>query len=266
MKTIAHTIAALAAGLVAAATTSAQTPLPKNFVGAPLSGANESPAVPTCAGGAAIVHLRDGVLTYKLNVEGLDDIVAAHLHFGKPGENGPILVTLFELPPPDEAARADDDDDVDQVDDQTLAAGTITDDDVDSPPGVTFADGTPFDGTADGLLRLLREQSIYVNVHTVANPEGEIRAQMRIAGPGAGGPNPNKGNGSLCDESDCDDDDDDNSDAARLRADLNNDGVVNDADLRILLNNFTKVAKDNSADTDDNPPVRTRRRMIPVGR
>lgn len=270
----------------------AMPPLPKNFVGAPLSGANHSPPVETCGEGVCVIKLRDEELSYKLNIEDLEDVVMATLHFGQPGENGPVLVTLFELPPDDDddmdddsdddsnSVRSGDDDDVDSFDDgMTLAAGTFTDDDVMDPDGVVFEDGSDFEGTVDGLLRLLREKSVYVNVSTVDNPTGELRAQMRIAGPGGGGPNPNTGNGELCDESECDDHSDDDSDddsnddsaAPALLGDLNNDGVVNEDDLRILVANFTSNrsgADDDSdeVDSDDDRPRRGRRRsMIPFG-
>ncbi|MFG0274207.1 MAG: CHRD domain-containing protein [Phycisphaerales bacterium] len=281
------TACAAGAALLAADLAGAMGPPPAhNFIGAPMSGANEVPPVETCAEGATQVKYKNGVLTFKVNVEDIDDVVAAHLHFGKPGENGPVLVTLYEAPPPPpENARYDDDDD-DHDDDydndeDTLAFGAISDDDVEDVEGVTFADGSEFDGSADGLLRLLREGSIYVNVHTALNPSGEIRAQLR--GNGTGGPNPNRGNGDLCDDDDdkdCDDDcdcdcecdDDGDSDVdcddAR-RGDLNGDGVIDEKDLRILLDNFTTDNEDASSDDDDEdeaPRRRGRRGMIPVGR
>jgi len=318
MKPITTTACAMAAGLFTAASAVAMPPdglpIPEIFVGAPLSGANEVPPVETCGEGAAIAKFKRGVLTFKLNVEDLDDIVAAHFHAGAPGENGPILVTLFEAPPPEPDALRDDDDGHDDDDDfdddfdddeDTLAFGAISDDDIDDPDGVTFADGTDFDGSVEGFVRLLNEGLIYVNVHTVANPAGEIRAQMFRAG---SGPNPNRGNGDLCDDDKdkdcccpcdgdddpatddckcddddiddddrcdccckCDDDDhDDGDDSERLRADLNDDGVVNEADLRILLDSFTNAddddADDDDADDDDKAPRRRGRRgMIPFG-
>lgn len=295
------TACAVGAAMLATDLAGAQGPPPAhNFIGAPMSGANEVPPVETCASGATQVKFKDGVLTFKVNVEDIDDVVAAHLHFGKPGQNGPVLVTLYQAPPPPPPASAisDDDDDYDD-DDDTLAFGAITDDDVRDVDGVTFADGSDFDGSADGLLRLLREGAIYVNVHTALNPSGEIRAQLR--GNGTGGPNPNRGNGDLCDDDDhdccccdcddngdadhdcccdddgdddadrhccCDDDDDTNGDdSQRLRADLNNDGVVNEADLRILLDSFTKNDENASGDDDEEeaPRRRGRRGMIPIG-
>jgi (2Fe-2S) ferredoxin len=272
MKLITTAACAAAAGVFTAATAVAMPPPAHNFVGAPMSGANEVPVVETCGEGATLVKLKDGVLSYKVNVEDLDDIVAAHLHYGRPGENGPVLVTLFEAPPPEPEPLHDDDgsgdDDYGDDDKDTLAFGSISDDDVENPGDIFFDDGTPFEGGADGLLRLLREGSIYVNVHTVNNPMGEIRAQLR--GNGTGGPNPNRGNGALCDDDDDDDDCDCDGDVdcedAR-RGDLNGDGVINEDDLRILLDNFTDDDDDDAkSDDDDQAPARRGRRgMIRYG-
>jgi hypothetical protein len=276
------TACAAGAAMLAAHAATAMPPEglpPEIFIAAPLSGANQAPPVETCAEGSAQLKFKRGVLTFRLNVDNIDNVVAAHLHYGEPGENGPVLVTLYEAPPPPPPAlRGDDDDedDDDYDDDDSLAFGAIADDDVEDADGVTFADGTDFDGTVDGLVRLLNEGAIYVNVHTALNPSGEIRAQAFRAG---SGPNPNRGNGELCDDDDdCDDDcdcececedDTDGDDSQRLRADLNNDGVVNEADLRILLDSFTNNDNDDDANSDDDedeaPRRRGRRGMIPLG-
>src|SRR5687768_18339795 len=62
-----------------------------NFV-APLSGGQEVPARDTPATGVAKFKLReDGTgLLFKLNVEDIDNVVAAHIHCGAVGVNGPV--------------------------------------------------------------------------------------------------------------------------------------------------------------------------------
>jgi hypothetical protein len=35
-------------------------------------------------------------IVYSVNVSNMDNITAAHIHSGKTGANGPILVTLFK--------------------------------------------------------------------------------------------------------------------------------------------------------------------------
>ena len=66
-----------------------------------LDGATEVPANASLATGQAIFKLSpDGTsLDYKLIVANLDNPVAAHIHVGPPGVNGPVVVLLFSGPP-----------------------------------------------------------------------------------------------------------------------------------------------------------------------
>jgi CHRD domain len=141
-----------------------------NFV-ATLSGAQEVPARDTQAVGVATFKLReDGTaLEFKLNVANLDNVVAAHIHCGAVGVNGPVGVTLFMGAPAGGVVNG------------TLAEGTITAPD----PGNAC-------GWADlaAVLAAMSSGATYVNVHTndgVAPPNtgpgdfpgGEIRGQVR---------------------------------------------------------------------------------------
>jgi hypothetical protein len=141
-----------------------------NFV-APLSGDQEVPARDTPATGVAKFKLReDGtVLLYKLNVENITNVVAAHIHCGAVGVNGPVGVTLFGGPPAGGAF------------DGTLAEGTITTADANNACGWT---------DLASILAAIESGNTYVNVHTndgvaPANtgpgdfPGGEIRGQIR---------------------------------------------------------------------------------------
>ena len=62
-----------------------------------LDGATEVPANASLATGQAIFKLSpDGTsLDYKLIVANLDNPVAAHIHVGPPGVNGPVVAFLF---------------------------------------------------------------------------------------------------------------------------------------------------------------------------
>ena len=53
-----------------------------------------------------------------------------------------------------------------------IASGVLDDDDVIARP--------PFDGTLADLLRRMRQGRAYVNLHTIANPGGEVRGQVVI--------------------------------------------------------------------------------------
>lgn len=129
-----------------------------NFV-APLSGNEEVPSVDTNARGVATFHLSpDGQeLSYRLIVANIDDVVAAHIHLAPAGENGPVVAFLFSGPTIERANGV-------------IAEGTITDADLIGPlAGQNIAD----------FASSIEAGNTYVNVHTVENPGGEIRGQIR---------------------------------------------------------------------------------------
>ncbi len=134
-----------------------EAPLHRAFA-ARLSGDQEVPPVVTDAGGQARFTVdRDRTeLRYKLIAHELVDAVAAHVHVGPAGENGPVAAFLFSSETPVTV-------------DRELASGVITAADLIGPlEGMVLID----------LLELLETGGAYVNVHTVANPTGEIRGQI----------------------------------------------------------------------------------------
>jgi CHRD domain len=141
-----------------------------NFV-APLSGDEEVPARDTQAVGVATFKLRDdgAALEFKLNVANIENVVAAHIHCGAVGVNGPVGVTLFGAAPAGGSVNG------------TLAEGTITAPDPGNACGWT---------DLAAVLAAIESGATYVNVHTndgVAPPNtgpgdfpgGEIRGQIR---------------------------------------------------------------------------------------
>jgi CHRD domain len=159
-------VAMLALGLLAVAPAAVAG---DNFV-ATLSGGQEVPARDTHAVGVATFKLSaDGTaLAFKLNVANLDNVVAAHIHCGGVGVNGPVGVTLFMGAPG--GGRVDG----------TLAEGTIT-----------APDAGNLCGWADlaAVLAAMGSGNTYVNVHTNDGvdppntgpgdfPGGEIRGQV----------------------------------------------------------------------------------------
>jgi CHRD domain len=127
-----------------------------NFV-APMSGDEEVPPVETQARGVAKFKLRDQGLVFKVNVANIEDVAASHIHCGAVGVNGPIGVTLFETLEPVSVNG-------------TLAKGVITAPDEDNDCEWT---------DLDAVVAALESGNTYVNVHTVANPGGEIRGQVK---------------------------------------------------------------------------------------
>jgi hypothetical protein len=141
-----------------------------NFV-ATLSGGQEVPARDTHARGVATFKLREdgAALRFKLNVANLDNVVAAHIHCGAVGVNGPIGVTLFMGTPAGGRVNG------------TLAEGTITAPDAGNGCGWT---------DLAAVLAAMGSGGTYVNVHTNDGvvppntgpgdfPGGEIRGQVR---------------------------------------------------------------------------------------
>src|SRR5262245_25386043 len=140
-----------------------------NFV-ANLSGGNEVPARDTQAVGVAKFKLRDdgAALLFKINVANLNNAVAAHIHCGTPGVNGPVGVPLFGGPAGGGVSKG------------TLAEGTITAPDPGNACGWT---------DLASVIAALQSGNTYVNAHTNDGvppvntgpgdfPGGEIRGQV----------------------------------------------------------------------------------------
>lgn len=129
-----------------------------HFVGH-LQGSQEVPPVDTLASGLAQVTVNGErtAIHFVLDVAGIDPaaITMAHIHAGIPGVNGPVIFTLspgsFTSP----------------------LAGTLADADLEPHPEVgvsTFADA----------ISKMRDGAAYVNVHSTANPGGEVRGQLGL--------------------------------------------------------------------------------------
>lgn len=80
----------------------------------------------------------------------------AHIHLGRPGQNGPIVAFLFGLTFGTTTRLA-------------TIRGVLTNQSLVGPlRGRTIQD----------LVREIQRGNAYVNVHTVQNPDGEIRGQI----------------------------------------------------------------------------------------
>lgn len=126
---------------------------------AKLSPKDEVPAHKTKSSGKAEFKLsKDGKeLTYKLHVKDIVNASSAHIHHAKKGQNGPPVVGLLSQEKKGKFSGV-------------LAEGTLTDKDlIGSLQGKTLED----------LAQLMRSGETYVNVHTDAFPDGEIRGQIK---------------------------------------------------------------------------------------
>jgi hypothetical protein len=125
-----------------------------------LSGVEEIPSVTTDASGTAVLRMsEDGTrLSYRLIVEGIDGVFQAHIHDAPTGESGPLVAFLLE-PQPGGTGPVNG----------VLVDGSITASDLAGPlRGATLSD----------LADEISAGNIYVHVHTLAHPAGEIRGQM----------------------------------------------------------------------------------------
>ncbi|GAB7387332.1 hypothetical protein BSNK01_11680 [Bacillaceae bacterium] len=98
------------------------------------------------------------MLRFRLVVENIRNVVVAHIHLGPRNVNGPIVAFLFGPLREGVTVR------------RRTVTGTITRRNLVGPLA-----GRPL----SVLLREMRRGNAYVNVHTVQNPNGEIRGQIR---------------------------------------------------------------------------------------
>lgn len=128
-----------------------------------LTGDQEVPAVDTDTTGKFKLEFNAKKNTAEVRLEVRDgvSIIGAHLHCGVVGVNGPIAVSLAHWVNP---AHGYD------VDGKWIVNATLTD------VSVIPAAGCGADLPA--LVDSIRAGMVYVNVHSVANPGGEIRGQL----------------------------------------------------------------------------------------
>ena len=96
--------------------------------------------------GSMVIELNNeaNTIVYTLTVSNLSDITAAHIHIGSRGENGDVVIPI-----------------VNEAFTEITGAADIT---------------------SEILTDLLAER-LYINVHTVQNPSGEIRGQITYDAP-----------------------------------------------------------------------------------
>lgn len=131
-----------------------------------LKGRNEVPPVDSDAFGVAkfAANERQTKIKFFLQVNNIRNFVQAHIHFGRAGENGPVLVFLFGA---DLSTIAEQEGITTR---EGTVQGIITDEDiVENNVGVR---------NVRDLLKLMERGKTYVNVHTEQNVNGEIRGQI----------------------------------------------------------------------------------------
>jgi hypothetical protein len=127
---------------------------------ATLSGQNEVPPVETSATGEAeFTAPANDTIKYRINVTGIMNASAAHIHMAKEGENGEVIADLLNTPSSKEKDTAYG----------MIFRGNLTD---------SSLKGEMQGKTLDDLAAAMDSGDAYVNVHTAEHPDGEIRGQL----------------------------------------------------------------------------------------
>jgi CHRD domain len=167
MKRLSHLLLAFTALAVITSPVAAQL---KRSYTAQLSGREEVPVRETRATGHVNFKLnKEGTeLTYRLVVANIENVVAAHIHLGGRGTNGPVVVTLYGPTNPGSGRHSG-----------VLAEGIIT---------AANLTGDLAGKPLTDLVATFDAGTAYVNVHTDDGapgsgragdiPEGEIRGQI----------------------------------------------------------------------------------------
>jgi hypothetical protein len=167
-RTFVLVLAVLSAGLLVTSLAGAGSTAKTNFK-ATLLGYNEVPAVSTLGSGSFTAVIDEGAqtITYELSYGGLNSTALfAHIHLGQANVNGGVSAFLCgggdkpACPAGTGAAET--------------VSGVIDAADVIGPAGQGIAAGE-----FDELVRAIRARVTYANVHSMTQPGGEIRGQLK---------------------------------------------------------------------------------------
>jgi CHRD domain-containing protein len=156
---VSRALAATLALAVPACSNDNTAPAAATRFAATMNSANERPTpnASTATGTATFtIDETAGTITYTVNVTNITNVTASHIHVGRADAAGPIVVNLLAATPPAGTINGQ------------LTTGTITAASIGTGVPITFA----------SLMALMRGGDIYINVHTQANPGGEIRGQL----------------------------------------------------------------------------------------
>jgi hypothetical protein len=143
----------LAAGLLLLAVPAAALAAAEVFT-AKLSGGAQVPPVVVAGTGKATVTIAadENSISWVVTYSGLTgDPAAGHIHFGAATAAGPVMIPFAAVTPTGSTG--------------TFAKGA-------------YAGGAGLPADWAGVLKAIRDGNAYVNIHTAANPPGEIRGQL----------------------------------------------------------------------------------------
>jgi hypothetical protein len=111
------------------------------------------------ASGTTTLVNNQTVIDYDLSVSDLYNATSAHIHQGKAGANGPIVVTLYKTADPSPGLFGG-------------YSGNITS---------SMLEGPLKGQQLSALVDLMSNGQAYANVHTIKNKNGEIRDQITLS-------------------------------------------------------------------------------------
>jgi hypothetical protein len=131
-----------------------------------LTGFQEDPLTINSPGSATLVATindKDQTIDYRLSWKGLaTDVVQAHIHLGQESQSGGVIAFLCGGDGAPACPAGD-----------ATVTGTITPANVLGPTAQGLAAGD-----FDSLVRAIRANATYANIHTAARPTGELRANI----------------------------------------------------------------------------------------
>ena len=153
-------IIAMAVALGALVLAAANNSYAQNYR-AKLDGKNEVPPLNTTSEGVINFKTKGDMMTWKMNVTGMNDATAVNIHQGKVGEKGDIIVDLMKVSKHKDTAKG------------MLMRGNVTDAGLKGAlVGKTLAD----------LQTSIANGDTYVNLVTSDHPDGELRGQIKLKG------------------------------------------------------------------------------------
>jgi hypothetical protein len=128
----------------------------ETFVALNMTGANEVPPVNSTASGSAQFVNNQTFIDYEISASDLYNATSAHIHQGRAGSNGPIVVTLYSTTDPSPGLFGG-------------FSGNIT---------ASSLEGSLKGHQLSELVDLMSNGQAYVNIHTIKYKNGEIRDQI----------------------------------------------------------------------------------------
>lgn len=119
--------------------------------------------------GIAVVEMNASQVCYQLWVYNISNVTQAHIHMGAPGTEGSVVAWLYPTTRIDQAKASLTSTNMSGNFSGLLAKGNISSSDLIGPMA---------NKSLSDLMTAMKNGSLYINVHTVQAPNGEVRGQI----------------------------------------------------------------------------------------